>query len=271
MTSESEILKKTENKGKQISRAESDYVTNRVLTVFAGSILLMVYSTYLKNGLSYASSFPTAFMAAKIALWLGLGLAAAGVVLDVWQMRRGTYRPETLFNGTGLLMLGLLLAAASYLMVGFDPEVSLRVLYVIIPVCAILYLVYSVYPREFFSLATAMTLVAVMLWLIAKSIGSNAMSGATVWFLAVGLLICVGLEGVYLMVRKNRGKLKVGKLEPALFGPDTKHALVVSVAACCAVLLLAAFFLAGSVGYYAMFAVAGALFVMVVYYTVKMM
>ena len=44
-----------------------------------------------------------------------------------------------------------------------------------------------------------------------------------------------------------------------------------AVAACCAVLLLAAFFLAGSIGYYAMFAVVGALFVMAVYYTVKMM
>lgn len=271
MTSESEILKKTENKGKQISKVESDYVTNRVLTVFAAGILLMIYATYLKTGLSYASSFPTAFLVAKAALWAGLGLALAGVVLDVWQMRKGSYRAETLFNGTGLLMVGLVLSLASYLMIGFDPETSLRVLYVIIPVCAILYLVYSVYPREFFSLATAMTLVAVVLWLIARSIGSNAMSGATVWFLAVGLLICVGLEGVYLMVRKNRGKLKMGKFQPVLFGPDTKHALVVTVAACCAVLLLAAFFLAGSVGYYAMFALVGALFVMAVYYTVKMM
>ena len=130
------------------------------------------------------------------------------------------YNVKTLFNGTGLMMLGALLALCSYLMVGFDPETALRVLYVIIPVCAILYLVYSVYPREFFSLAAAMTLVALMLWLIAKSTGSNTMSGATVWFLAFGLLICVGLEGLFLLARKKPGKLKVGPVDLSMFSPQ---------------------------------------------------
>ena len=264
-------MKKANDTKKHKAAYESDYVTYRVLNVFGGCILLMVFAAYLKNGLSYASSFPTAYRVCRAGLWVGLALVLVGAVLDVYQIRKKTYNVKTLFNGTGLMMLGALLALCSYLMVGFDPETALRVLYVIIPVCAILYLVYSVYPREFFSLAAAMTLVALMLWLIAKSTGSNTMSGATVWFLAFGLLICVGLEGLFLLARKNRGKLKVGPVDLSMFSPNTRHELVVTVAACCAVLLLAAFFLAGSIGYYAMFAVVGALFVMAVYYTVKMM
>lgn len=266
-------MKKTENTKARRSAAtvESDYVTNRVLTVFGGGILLMAFATYLKNGLSYASSFPMSFQIAQGGIWVGIILAVLGLVLNGMQLTRGTYRAQTLFNGTGLLMLGALLSLVCYLLVGYDPEQALRILYVIIPVCAILYLVYSVYPREFFTLAAMMTSVAVLLWLIAKSIGSNSLSGASLWFLALGLVLCVGLEGLFLAVRKKRGKLTMGKLDLQVFGPQTSHALVVTVALCSALLLLAAFFLAGSVGLYAMFALVGSLFVLAVYYTVKMM
>ena len=54
-------MKKTEKTAKRPAAAESDYVTNKVLTVFAGGILLMAFSAYLRKGLSYASSFPTAY------------------------------------------------------------------------------------------------------------------------------------------------------------------------------------------------------------------
>ena len=230
-----------------------------------------VFCFYLKNGLSYASSFTTALGVAQGSIWAGLVLALAGLVLTGRQLAKGTYKGTTLFNGNGLLMLGLLLSLCGYLMVDFGPQQALRALYVIIPVWAILYLIYSVYPREFFTLATAMTLQAAFLWLVAKSAVSNSFSGTTGVFLALGLVVCAALEGLYLVTRSNRGRLKWGKVSITVFNHDTKHALVATVAVVGAVLLLAAFFLGGSVGYYAMYAVAAVLFLMAVYYTARMM
>lgn len=264
-------MKKTENKTRRTAAQESDYVTNRVLTVFAGGILLLIFATYLKNGLSYASSFTTALGVAQGSIWAGLVLALAGLVFTGRQLAKGTYKSTTLFNGNGLLMLGLLLSLCGYLMVDFGPQQALRALYVIIPVWAILYLIYSVYPREFFTIATAMTLQAAFLWLVAKSAVSNSFSSTTGVFLALGLVVCAALEGLYLATRSNQGRLKWGKMSITVFNHDTKHALVATVAVVGAVLLLAAFFLGGSVGYYAMYAVAAVLFLMAVYYTARMM
>ena len=84
-------------------------------------------------------------------------------------------------------------------------------------------------------------------------------------------MVCAALEGLYLATRSNRGRLKWGKVSITVFNHDTKHALVATVAVVGAVLLLAAFFLGGSVGYYAMYAVAAVLFLMAVYYTARMM
>ena len=271
LTSESENLKKTEKTAKRPAAAESDYVTNKVLTVFAGDILLMAFSAYLRKGLSYASSFPTAYWVARASEWAGLILAAAGIVIHGRQLARGSYNGKTLFNGVGLLMLGLPLSLCGYLMLDFGPESAMHALYLLIPAAAILYLVYAVYPREFFTLAAAMTADAVLLWLVAKSAVSNSFADKTWLFFALGLAVCAGLEGLYLGSRKEGGQIKMGKFVLRLFDRQTKHALVAGVAGGSAALLAASFLLGGGLGYYAVYAMAAALFVMAVYYTVRMM
>ncbi len=271
LTSESENLKKTEKTAKRPAAAESDYVTNKVLTVFAGGILLMAFSAYLRKGLSYASSFPTAYWVARASEWAGLILAAAGIVIHGRQLARGSYNGKTLFNGVGLLMLGLPLSLCGYLMLDFGPESAMHALYLLIPAAAILYLVYAVYPREFFTLAAAMTADAVLLWLVAKSAVSNSFADKTWLFFALGLAVCAGLEGLYLGSRKEGGQIKMGKFVLRLFDRQTKHALVAGVAGGSAALLAASFLLGGGLGYYAVYAMAAALFVMAVYYTVRMM
>lgn len=271
LTSESENLKKTEKTAKRPAAAESDYVTNKVLTVFAGGILLMAFSAYLRKGLSYASSFPTAYWVARASEWAGLILAAAGIVIHGRQLSRGSYNGKTLFNGVGLLMLGLPLSLCGYLMLDFGPESAMHALYLLIPAAAILYLVYAVYPREFSTLAAAMTADAVLLWLVAKSAVSNSFADKTWLFFALGLAVCAGLEGLYLGSRKEGGQIKMGKFVLRLFDRQTKHALVAGVAGGSAALLAASFLLGGGLGYYAVYAMAAALFVMAVYYTVRMM
>lgn len=264
-------MKKTEKTAKRPAAAESDYVTNKVLTVFAGGILLMAFSAYLRKGLSYASSFPTAYWVARASEWAGLILAAAGIVIHGRQLARGSYNGKTLFNGVGLLMLGLPLSLCGYLMLDFGPESAMHALYMLIPAAAILYLVYAVYPREFFTLAAAMTADAVLLWLVAKSAVSNSFADKTWLFFALGLAVCAGLEGLYLGSRKEGGQIKMGKFVLRLFDRQTKHALVAGVAGGSAALLAASFLLGGGLGYYAVYAMAAALFVMAVYYTVRMM
>lgn len=271
-TSESETLKKTENTAKRrSSAAESDYVTNKVLTVFAGGILLMAFAAYLRKGLSYASSFPTAYLVARGSEWAGLALALVGLVFNGRQLSGGTYNHKTLFNGTGLLMLGLPLSLCGYLMLDFGPEQAMHALYLLIPVAAILYLVCAVYPREFFTVAAALTANAILLWLVAKSAVSNSFSGLTWLFFALGLVVCAGLEGLYLATRKTGGLLKLGKFSLRLFDRQTKHKLVAGAAGGSAALLAASFLLGGGLGYYAVYLMVGVLFILAVFYTVRMM
>lgn len=265
-------MKKTENTARRRqAAAESDYVTNKVLTVFAGGILLMAFAAYLRKGLSYASSFPTAYLVARASEWAGLLLALAGLVVNGRQLARGAYNHKTLFNGTGLLMLGLPLSLCGYLMLDFGPEQAMHALYLLIPVAAILYLVYAVYPREFFTLAAAMTANAILLWLVAKSAVSNSFAGLTWLFFVLGLAVSAGLEGLYLATRKEGGVLKAGKFSLRLFDRQTKHSLVAGVAAASGVLLAASFLLGGGLGCYAVYAMVAALFILAVYYTVRLM
>ncbi|WP_458862301.1 hypothetical protein [Acidaminobacterium chupaoyuni] len=256
---------------KKMQNVEHDYVTNRVLTMFGGGILLIAFTTYLRNCLTYASSITTGLVASKIGVYLGIAGFVFGLIWNVTALKKGKYNHETLFNGTGLMMFGVLLAICSWMITGLGVERATRIAYILIPVCALLYLIYSVYLREFFTVAAGLTGVVFCAWLVMQTHGSTSFSGIVVVFLALGLVICLLMEGVYLATRKNGGKIRFGKRKIAVYGQNTRHLFVLAAVLLGAAVLAAAFFLGAPWGYYAMYTLIGVIFIEAVYYTVKMM
>lgn len=273
MNSESEILKnnnQSTNKASK-SRVEHDDVTNRVLTAFGGGVLLIIASSMMRRGLNYAASILFTLKFIDVAIIASIVLCCAGIVLNIWQISKKKYNAKTLINGTGLLLFSALFGFCAYLMIGFGAENAIRTIYVLIPAFAMLYLIYSVYPREFFVCSCVLSSTALFTWLLSRSIGSNAMTGAVPLFFACGVAVCAITEIGFLLSAKSGGVLKIGKIKIQLFGPHTKHLMIAIVCAACVALLVATLFLGAPYGYYAMFAAISALFVMAVYYTVKMM
>lgn len=248
---------------------KNDYITNRVLTFFGGTAALLWVISYLKRGFSYHSSYKIAQVAALVLIAVGLAGAAYGVARFLRQSRDGSVKTAVL-TGTIIAWFSLLLAFGAAMMRFFDYTVAMRLLYIIMPASAILYLIFCTYPREFFTMATTHSCVAMLLWFIGQA--SELPVRPTLKFVsfAVGLLLCGGTLALYLATRKKGGVLSVGPLQLRLFGPRVKASYPVAVYSATVALLLVAVLFGSPVAYYAMFAVAAFLFASVVYYTVRM-
>lgn len=256
---------------KKITQSESDFVTNKVLTVFAGGILLIFIASMISNGLSYVKYMGFTLKFVGVMRIVGPVLAVLGLAFSAWQLTRKKYNSKTLFNGTGFAMFFALFSFCVHLMYSFGSERALRASYVIIPVFALLYLIYSVYPRDLFMCALTFSATAAFSGLIAQSAGSNAMGGFVVVFFAAGLLICALTALWFAITRKNGGVLKIGKVGIRFFEKGARGVVIYSVCALCAAALVVAFLATAPMAYYAMFAAIAALFVMAVYYTIKML
>lgn len=262
---------KEKEKLKKQSHEESDFITNKVLTVFGGGILLIFIASMMSSGVNYVQYMAFTYKFIDVMLIVGPILVVLGLVLSIWQTMHSKYNVKTLFNGTGLAIFFALFTFCAYLIIAFGSERAVRAAYVTIPVFALLYLIFSVYPRDLFMCALTFSATAAFSGLIAKSAGSNAMGNFVAVFFAAGLVVCALTALWFAITRKNGGILKVGKLGIRFFEKGARGAVIYGVCAFCAAALVIAFLATAPMAYYAMFAAIAALFVMAVYYTIKML
>lgn len=120
-------------------------------------MVIFVYVVLLLWGMSALSrlmTFGTTYMIGRrlnLALVLVSGaLTAFFVALTCWQQKKGTFRKERVFNPA----IYALMAAAffvSCMILRYCFEHGAHIVYVFLPVCAVMYLIFYVYERQFFS------------------------------------------------------------------------------------------------------------------------
>lgn len=144
---------------------------------------------------------------------------------------------------------------------------GVRAMLVLVPVVAVLALIYYLYQKEFFVVAVSGAAALFALWWMRQTIWTMKIYLLAVVALVV-IVLCIALA---LYLKKGDGVLTLSGKRIRVFGKTANYTVLVVACALMAVLLLAALLLGPTVAYYLMFGVVALLFVMAVYYTVKLM
>lgn len=244
-------------------RSREDSTAYRIFFAFAAAViiifaLLMVYRAYTP-----AYLYSTVRSILYYFIFIGFGLFAAGLILYLITRKIENKWPRRI--GAVVLFFGLIVAFSCWAMYFFGPEI-VKLLCVIFPLIAVYYLVYSIYPPDFFFSAVVAGITIIGLYLLSKLFGySRSPLALTV---NIGIAV-ISLAGALLawLAQKNKGRL----FGFSVFGIKTRYPIIY---ANCGVMLLCAILslcFGAVVAHYCMYAAAALLFITAVYYTVKLM
>jgi hypothetical protein len=248
---------------KRVERREkSERNMNRaVILLIAGLVaewyLLMVDRYYARGTMN---QFIGWYDYLGVMRWVGLLIAAAGVVLYVMRAKK----PWFAKLGGALAVAGVFFAFSSFAMRHVFPT-SVTVMCVFVPVLMLLGIIYLFYQAEFSVQATALAMALGALALLGRS-GSLAVKLCA----GLALVATAALLAGTLLLKKNGGTLEIGGKKLRLFPKDLDYRLTLGVLALCLVMIVAAFAAPG-VAFYATWALAVVAFALAVYYTVKLM
>jgi len=250
------ILKKNQ-KSKDNYLRES-CITGRVMLVFVAVAVGLWGFSRLANGLDYASSYQSALTAARVTLGV-FAAGLAGCLFLSWKNRGGEESLKVLTPELGVGVCGAGLVGAWLMLRNFTT--AMQMLYVLLPVLAVLYLVYYMFQREFFLLCTASALSMFAMWNC-----GNAVGGYKRILLALAVIVIDAL--LFYANKESKDDLFRGfRVREA--GACPKLAMVAYPVL--ALLVLLAFVLGAPVAFYLLYATAAMLFAAAVYYTVKLL
>lgn len=251
---------KKNNPKREARIAKNNRNLNSALTLFtAGFVaefyLLLIHQYFIKGtvGQVVAVSY---YLDAMI--WVGAAALAAGVVLTV--MRGKWTRYAALCKW--LLGLGLFFAFSSLLMRRVYP-LGTTAMCILVPVMMLLSVVFLLYQREFAVQTAGLTLTIAAAVLLNH--GSATKAGLVSALSVVALLAVIALLVVTLLLRRKDGQYK----ETIVFPPQANYTLTCAVLALCIVAIAAALF--AGFAYYVIWGASVALFLLAVWYTVKLL
>ena len=250
---------------------KEDAILNRVLIWFGAAVVaelvLLLLNRYYVNVTTAPGEIE--FAGALLKAWpVLIGVTAVGaVVCLLWAIfqakggKRATL-PGVLF---GVFLAGLVISVITYRYYG----AGVRFLCGIVPVAAVLALVYYLYQHEFFLVTVLSTLGLLGLWLFRRAGGAHdtlvyAYLVVLAVILVASVLVCRTLSG-------RGGALELGGRTVQVFQHGASYGMIYLTCAVVAAAVIAGFLLGSAAAYYLIFALVGWLFIMAVYYTVKLM
>lgn len=252
-----------------VRNQKEDAALNRILIWFGGAVvvefLLLIlnryYINYLAGGISIAAAIHKALPIAIPALILLAAACALWLRAALKQGKRG------LIPG---LLTGIFSALAVGSIMAFQFQgPGVQLMCTLVPAVAVLALIYYLYQREFFAITLLSALGIIGLWVIRRAEGRHPVIVYS--YLAV---VAVALVAALLLMRriqKADGLLILGRRKIRVLGHGVNYALFYASCLVVAVALIASFALGLAAAYYLMFALVAWLFVLAVYFTVKLM
>ena len=250
---------------------KEDVVLNRVLVWFGAAVvaelLLLLLNRYYINRTTRPGEIEFA-AALYHAFPIIIGVtAAATVVCLVWtvlrfQKGKGYLLPSVLAWICGAL---LVISTVTYL---FNAA-GVSFLCGLVPAAAVMALVYYLYQREFFVITVLSAIGIVGLWLIRRAAGGHQV--VVYAYLVVGAVVIIAVALACRAMQKSDGVLTLGGKKLPVFNRGASYGMVYLTCAVVAVAVAVGLALGTGAAYYLMIALVGWLFVMAVYYTVKLM
>lgn len=261
-----------ENSKRADRKKQEDIALTRALLWFAAAMvvefLLLLVNKYYINFTADSASIRLALaMGTVLKVTTALGLLGA-VACGVWSWKRMKKDGELPFLCVVLTAVLLAVGVCSGLIVLFyRPAVQL--LYIMVPAGAVLALVYYLYQKEFFFSACGVGVGLLGLWLVRKNIGTHDL--LVNLYAVVAVLVLLAIILLTLKLKKSAGVLNIKDKQYAVLPKRSNFLLVVLSCVVSLATLLAGLFLGGTAAFYLLFVLVAWLFVLLVYYTVKMM
>lgn len=250
---------------------KEDVVLNRVLVWFGAAVvaelLLLLINRYYINYTTRPGEIE--FAAALLhAFPIIIGVTAvAAVVCVVWAVMCAQKGKRCLLPGVLAWIFAALLviSAVTYIFSG----TGVQFLCGLVPAAAVMALVYYLYQREFFVITVLSAMGIVGLWLIRRAAGNHQV--VVYAYMAVTAVVLIAAALACRVMQKSDGFLTLGGKRLSVFNRGATYGMVYLTCAVVAVAVAAGLALGASAAYYLMIALVGWLFVMAVYYTVKLM
>ena len=253
------------SKKRYASTPQEDYVTNRILTVFAFSFCVILGLMFAYKGYS---SFTTLFITRNILLGAGVLsvlLVIAGVIWEYTSIKKGIDTRYKMFTGRSVAVGAAMLAVCAFCGAQFNIE-GIKAMYVFVPAAAVLMLIYMIYSIDFFAIAAVSAAGGALMWIMSRSGRGYLALTATVVSLALLLLFVL----LVLYVRKRGGTIEIGG-KRLINAKNANYPLLFFTAGITAACAIVAYLTSATVAYYLIFVMFAYLFIMAVYYTVKLM
>jgi len=238
---------------------------NRVVNIFLVGIAAEFYLLTMHKRLTgTAAQMAGAVKLLEVLGWAGLVLAAAGLVLMLVKKADPKLRKAGLCG----LLVGAFLAVSNVLMYVVYPRAG-QFLCALVPIVAVLALVYYLFQREFFVSSVILSGTMFTLWVLGRGLGTEKWNGRVI---TGAVVVLVGLALLAVLTRKveKSGGKWTGKKEIAVFAPTCSYKMVYAVYAVAAALIVLALVMSSTV-FYTMWLSGILLFVLAVYYATKLM
>lgn len=259
-----------DKKKSQLKRKQEDALFVRALLwALCTAIVFLLTVLASRHYINYSSSAASLAIAGVIATVLKISRIAAPVLFLLF-LGLATQN----FKKTGKLNPWISVAVAAITLAFFSHNVLLfqsagiRLLYFMVPACGALAMAYYLYQRELFLCGGMAGLAAYCIWLIRHRGPASYLT--LVASIAISAVVILFVVFLILKAKKNAG-------EAALLGHPVKliytdgGALLTILTAVFAIAAVAVAFLLGDpFSLYALFALAGWLFAMLVYFTIKL-
>lgn len=247
-----------------------DYVTNKVLLVFTLALVGVLSLMFIYRLLNYGSTFMMGYTILRVSGILSVPGMALGIVLWLYERRTGKNTEFKMIKGANILFFFLACGVCVAFILKFDYITAIKVLYVLIPASAVIYLIFYVYQPEFFIITLVSCVGGIGLWAMHRAMSGLYAAYAPVIF-ALIVLFSIGASALTFGLMRNKGLLKIGKKSYEVFERNSRSSYVYLASAVSTLFSAAALICGATTAYYLMFGIFGYLFIMGIYFTVKLM
>ena len=247
------------NEKNRKKKQAQDLAARRILAVFLVTALILWGMSYLYNMMTYGSTFMQGQMVNNGVMAVSGLLAAVCLVLYIAAKKRGTVHDDRVVN-SGFFALCALLVCASSFILAMDYYHGMHILYIFLPLSAVLYLVYHVYERQFFTFCVVE----------AVAIGTAYCCYAGAWERIPALALTVVLCLIPMVLDLFQGS-GANKLVELVLGKQFDKRYTLLVYAGTILLMAAAALVAGKLAMFIALGLGAYLLAAAVYFTVKAM
>lgn len=261
-----------ENNKRVDKKKQEDIALTRALIWFAAAMvvefLLLLVNKYYINFTADSASIRLALtMGTVLKVATALGLLAA-VLCGVWTWKQGKKQGSLPFLCVVLTAVMLTIGISSGLIVLFY-RAAVQLLYIMVPAGAVLALVYYLYQREFFFSTCGIAVGMLGLWLVRKNIGTHDL--IVTLYMVLAAVVLFAMIVLTIKLKQNGGAISIKERQYEVMPKQSNFLLIILSCVVSVVTLVAALLLGGTVAFYLLFVLVAWLFVLLVYYTVKMM